>query len=159
MNMNYQPPGSKFPPQVDFQDCGHAATESTSLANYAQWVPITPYELGTYPSVSVVQAYGNITPLHSDGIVRSQMALQLESAPDGTVAQSHQLSDSTSDTNVQLVAPPTNPRKRKAPTLRPDNWEPVKARLIELHINQKRPLPEVKQIVEEEFKPIGFTAT
>ena len=156
---NYQPPGSKFPPQVDIQDCGHAATKSTSLANYAQWVPITPYELGTYPSVSVVQAYGNITPLHSDGIVRSQMALQLESALDGTAAQSYQLSNSTSDTNVQLVAPPTNPRKRKAPTLRPDNWEPVKARLIELHINQKRPLPEVKQIVEEEFKPIGFTAT
>ncbi|KAK5019462.1 hypothetical protein LTR60_000281 [Cryomyces antarcticus] len=31
------------------------------------------------------------------------------------------------------MGPPTKPRKRKAPTLRADAWEPYKARIIELH--------------------------
>jgi len=42
--------------------------------------------------------------------------------------------------------------------LRRDEWEPVKARVVELHISQKLPLPEVRKIVEEEFKSSGFTA-
>jgi hypothetical protein len=40
-----------------------------------------------------------------------------------------------------------------------DDWEPVKARVIKLHVVQKLPLPDVMQIVEEEFKSINFTAT
>jgi hypothetical protein len=59
----------------------------------------------------------------------------------------------------QSMPPPTQSRKRKAPTLHGDDWEPVKARVIELHIEQKLPLPKVKEIVEEEFKPLGFNAT
>ncbi|PVH70226.1 hypothetical protein DL98DRAFT_388852, partial [Cadophora sp. DSE1049] len=50
-------------------------------------------------------------------------------------------------------------RKRKAQTLRDEDWEPVKRRVIELHITQNIPLPEVKIRVEEEFKSSGFTAT
>ncbi|KAH8592587.1 hypothetical protein B0O99DRAFT_464286, partial [Bisporella sp. PMI_857] len=55
--------------------------------------------------------------------------------------------------------PRPNSRKRKAPTLRADDWEPVKARVIELYIDRERPLPEVKEVVEQEFNSIGFTAT
>ena len=46
-------------------------------------------------------------------------------------------------------------RKRKAPTLRVDAWEPYKARIIELHIEQGLPLGKVKDTIEKEF---GFTA-
>jgi len=78
-----------------------------------------------------------------------------------TVAQLQELAadNGTHDNDVQTMAPPPNPRKRKAPTLRDDDWKPIKARIIELHITQKRPLPEAKKIVEEEFKVIGFSAT
>lgn len=49
------------------------------------------------------------------------------------------------------MAPPSKPRKRKAPTLRVDVWEPYKARIIELHIEQKLPLRKVKETIREEF--------
>lgn len=51
--------------------------------------------------------------------------------------------------------PPAKPRKRKAPTLRADDWEPYKARIIELHIEQDTPLRKVKEMMERET---GFTA-
>jgi len=50
---------------------------------------------------------------------------------------------------------PANTRKRKAPTLRAEDWEPHKARIIELHIHNAKPLPEVKDIMEKET---GFKA-
>ena len=53
------------------------------------------------------------------------------------------------------MGPPTKPRKRKAPTLRADAWEPYKARIVELHIRQGLPLREVREIIMKEF---GFTA-
>ena len=53
------------------------------------------------------------------------------------------------------MGPPAKPRKRKAPTLRADAWEPYKARIIELHIQQGLPLREVKENIMNEF---GFTA-
>jgi len=53
------------------------------------------------------------------------------------------------------MAPLAQPRKRKAPILRADDWEPYKARIIELHITQNHPLGKVKEIVKEEF---GFIA-
>jgi hypothetical protein len=61
--------------------------------------------------------------------------------------------------NIQLTqstgnATTANTRKRKAPTLRVEDWEPYKARVIELHIDQNRPLPEVKAIMENS----GFKA-
>lgn len=48
------------------------------------------------------------------------------------------------------------PRKRKAATLRAKDWEPYKARIVELHISEDRPLEEVMQLMELEF---GFSAT
>lgn len=53
------------------------------------------------------------------------------------------------------MGPPTQPRKKKARTLRADDWEPYKAQIIELHITQKLPLRKVKEMIKEEF---GFTA-
>lgn len=53
------------------------------------------------------------------------------------------------------MGPPTKGRKRKAPTLRADAWEPYKDRILELHITQKLPLREVKERISSEF---GFTA-
>ncbi|KIN05215.1 hypothetical protein OIDMADRAFT_66026, partial [Oidiodendron maius Zn] len=53
------------------------------------------------------------------------------------------------------MRPPIKSRKRKAPTLKADAWEPYKARVIELHINQGMPLQKVKEIIENEF---NFTA-
>jgi hypothetical protein len=51
--------------------------------------------------------------------------------------------------------PPAKKRKKKAPTLRADQWEPYRDRIKELHIDQNLPLREVKNVIEREF---GFTA-
>lgn len=53
------------------------------------------------------------------------------------------------------MAPPTQPRKRKAPTLREADWEPYKARILDLHTAQRLSLSKVKQVIEEES---GFKA-
>ena len=49
----------------------------------------------------------------------------------------------------------TRPRKKKARTLRETDWEPYKDRIIQLHHVEKRPLPEVRILIEQEF---GFIA-
>lgn len=49
----------------------------------------------------------------------------------------------------------TRPRKKKARTLRESDWEPYKDRIIQLHHVEKRPLPEVRILIEQEF---GFIA-
>ena len=61
------------------------------------------------------------------------------------------------DVLAPSMGPPTKTRKRKAPTLRAVDWEPYKARIIELHITQKPQLSlkEVKDTMEREF---GFVA-
>ncbi|TKA52018.1 hypothetical protein B0A49_12511 [Cryomyces minteri] len=48
------------------------------------------------------------------------------------------------------MGPPAKRRKRKAPTLRADAWEPYKARITELHVRQKLPLRQVKDTIERE---------
>jgi hypothetical protein len=53
------------------------------------------------------------------------------------------------------MGPPARPRKRKAPTLRADDWEPYKKRILDLHAIQGLPLPKVRQMIEEEY---GFKA-
>jgi hypothetical protein len=132
--------------------------ERLSPNNYIQHFPLS-YNQGEYLPSRAVQPYGNIP--HQSGFTEDQISLSLDSTPTATVAQPHQLhiSNRTNDTHVQPMAQPPKSRKRKAPTLRRDEWEPVKARVIELHSNQSLPLPKVKEIVEEEFKSIRFTAT
>lgn len=59
------------------------------------------------------------------------------------------------DQPMDLMGPPTRRRKRKVATIPAQDWEPYKARIIELHIKLKHKLPEVKQILEDEH---GFVA-
>ncbi|KAJ6779294.1 hypothetical protein PWT90_07909 [Aphanocladium album] len=47
-------------------------------------------------------------------------------------------------------------RRRKAPTLREHDWEPLKARIVDLHVKQNLALPEVKTLMQKEY---GFEAT
>ena len=65
--------------------------------------------------------------------------------------------NNTKDITAPSIGPPTRTRKRKARTLRADDWKPYKARIIELHIDREPPLPlrEVKDTIEAEF---GFVA-
>lgn len=72
----------------------------------------------------------------------------------------NQLHSAQSSSDTQRIPatsmdPPANPRKRKAPTLRAEAWEPYKARIIELHIERGKSLREVKEEMERET---GFTA-
>ena len=53
------------------------------------------------------------------------------------------------------MGPPAQPRKRKAPTLHIDAWEPYKDRILELHVTQRLPLPEVRQKIKKDY---GFEA-
>jgi hypothetical protein len=68
----------------------------------------------------------------------------------------------TDDAAESMIPPPhldtvpaTPQRKKKARTLRESDWEPYKEKVIQLHLHEKRPLPEVKTLMEQEF---GFTA-
>lgn len=72
-------------------------------------------------------------------------------------AQSHHVQpfSDIQDTPVLSMGPPTKTRKRKAPTLRREAWDPYQDRIKELHITQRLPLREVKDIIEKEF---GFIA-
>jgi len=149
--MDYSWPGGWFPPQdpTPWTLLPFSAPEYPAIlsipADFQQWIS-TAYEQSEHVTTSAV----HVVPHQSEFPYAND-----------TIAQSHQLqlSDNTNAHNVQSMAPPPNPRKRKAPTLRQEDWEPVKARIVELHITQNMPLPEVKQIVEEEFKSIGFIAT
>ncbi|KAF2755063.1 hypothetical protein EJ05DRAFT_478872 [Pseudovirgaria hyperparasitica] len=51
--------------------------------------------------------------------------------------------------------PPALPRKRKAPTLRADDWESYKERILDLYVEQKLPLKTFRQKIEAEY---GFKA-
>ena len=70
-------------------------------------------------------------------------------------AQSFQLPSDVQDIAAPPIPPPTKTRKRKAPTLTADAWNPYKDRIVELHIEQNLPLSKVKETMEKEF---GFTA-
>lgn len=58
-------------------------------------------------------------------------------------------------TTTPTPGPPRKSRKKKAPTLRDEDFEPFKDRILELYETQKLPLGKVKSMIEEEF---GFTA-
>ncbi|KAG7427486.1 Nephrocystin-3 [Fusarium oxysporum f. sp. raphani] len=58
-------------------------------------------------------------------------------------------------TPTPTTGPPRKNRKKKAPTLRDEDWEPFKDRILELYETHKLPLEKVKTMIEEEF---GFTA-
>ncbi|KLO88867.1 uncharacterized protein LW93_12282 [Fusarium fujikuroi] len=58
-------------------------------------------------------------------------------------------------TPTPTTGPPRKSRKKKAPTLRDEDFEPFKDRILELYETQKLSLEKVKSMIEEEF---GFTA-
>lgn len=70
-------------------------------------------------------------------------------------AQSFQLPSDVQDIAAPPILPPTKMRKRKAPKLTAEAWNPYKDRIVELHIEQNLPLSKVKETMEKEF---GFTA-
>ncbi len=47
-------------------------------------------------------------------------------------------------------------RKRRAPTTKDHHWEPLKARIIELHTEEKLPVKKLMAVIQEET---GFDAT
>jgi hypothetical protein len=57
------------------------------------------------------------------------------------------------------MALPTKKRKGKAPTLRTDDFEPYKARIIELHIDQGIPFLKVKDLTQRERYPAVLVET
>jgi hypothetical protein len=58
-------------------------------------------------------------------------------------------------TEQQPTPSPAASRRKKVPTLHESDWAPYKERIVELHVREKRPLGEVKAIMEKEF---GFCA-
>ncbi|CVK92099.1 uncharacterized protein FMAN_07085 [Fusarium mangiferae] len=58
-------------------------------------------------------------------------------------------------TPTPTPGPPRKSRKKKAPTLRDEDFEPFKDRILELYETKKLSLEKVKSMIEEEF---GFTA-
>ena len=92
-------------------------------------------------------AYADIQQLHHP----------FDPRPAPYAAQSHYVQpfSDIQDTPVLPMGPPTNTRKRKAPTLRRKAWDPYQDRIKELHITQRLPLWKVKDTIEKEF---GFTA-
>ncbi|KAH7134952.1 hypothetical protein B0J11DRAFT_148585 [Dendryphion nanum] len=80
------------------------------------------------------------------------------SPPQPPMSQHDRDMDSMEDIQTIIVpsmGPPSRPRKRKATTIRADAWVPYKARILELHIEQKIPLKKVIEVIKDEF---GFTA-
>jgi hypothetical protein len=66
-----------------------------------------------------------------------------------------QFASASTSAPASPMGAPIRLRKRKAATLRADDWEPYKMHILDLHIKQKKTLPEVMRIVEEKY---GFKA-
>lgn len=58
-------------------------------------------------------------------------------------------------TPIMPMVPQKPPRKRKAATLRAADWEPYRKRILELHIEEKRSVQQVKRLMEDKY---GFKA-
>jgi hypothetical protein len=163
--MDYPHPGSEALPQGVWhltQRLTQSQPDTTAVHphNFIR-LPRFPYDQATFFVAPAVQNHVSIALLHLGLNERMPSApAQGQTAP---VVLSHQPTTpdghNSNGVGVQPMGPPPKSRKRKAPTLREDDWEPVKARVIELHVTQNLPLPEVKKIVEDELKSRGFTAT
>jgi hypothetical protein len=97
-----------------------------------------------------------LEPIHSLGQLPSSDNYMLHSfnsspLPNPSTSTGEQAPSDAQNVVITSMGPPSKPRKPKAPTLRADDWEPYKARIIELHIEQNVPLPKVRDIIEQEF--------
>ena len=118
------------------------------------------HENAYFANQETQQHHDHPTLTRQEGFSASQTSFSAGQSPGTAATQLLQflITDEADSVPAQPMAPPSL-RKRKAPTLGADKWQPVKARVIELYTSQNLPLPEVKRIVEEEFKSSGFTAT
>ncbi|OCL06080.1 hypothetical protein AOQ84DRAFT_441071 [Glonium stellatum] len=148
-------PGQTFQPYSTSMGFEDAASEPlpplgqlTSAHNY------TSHNIGPSPA-----PYNPDPPLtsYNFGPPPAPYTFDPRSAPYINPQQNDPPSSDAQRTAAPSMGPPARPRKRKAPTLRADEWEPYKARVIELHIERDPPLPlpKVKDAIEAEF---GFVA-
>jgi hypothetical protein len=85
-------------------------------------------------------------------------AWQPDVAHSGAVLTSTSRPASTSAASTgpaSSMRPPDRPRKRKAATLREEDWKPYKKPILDLHIEQKVPLQKVRELIVEKY---GFKA-
>ena len=145
-------------------DNNFSATDNP-FANYTRWQNL-PSPIASTPSPNAMDVdldvgVGSTTSLNSSGISTHQSFLLANYTPTPIVESFQQQAPTDNIDNINVRAralPPSRPRTRKAPTLRREDWEPVKARVIELHIAQNLSLPETKKFIDVEFKAIGFSA-
>ncbi|KAM0246840.1 hypothetical protein ACHAP5_004462 [Fusarium lateritium] len=113
---------------------------------------------GIDPTWLQLEAY-NPLHLNPQGFMEDQNhILQSRRVPQDSLIQAPQDMESLVDFDGSLVSsmgPPPKHRKKKAPTRRAKDWEPYKARILDLHDTQNLPLETVKNMIETEF---GFTA-
>jgi Clr5 domain len=104
-----------------------------------------------YPAFNTVPTFGQLASTFN----YEPHSFDQSPAPYNNQPLNFQPPSNIRDTAAPSMGPPTRMRKRKAPTLRVDAWEPYKARIIELHIEQGLSLGKVKDAIEKEF---AFTA-
>jgi hypothetical protein len=114
---------------------------------------VSAFTLQTQRSGGLVTTTQNHAP-HPLGPLLQPGHMQHDAAFAGNNSQSASAS-TTAAGPASPMGPPDRPRKRKAATLCADYWEPYKKRILDLHIEQKKPLPEVRQTIEKEY---GFKA-
>jgi hypothetical protein len=111
------------------------------------------------PSSQAIEPYSMYSILEEpiSETLNSHILHSFDSFPAPHTTQSHDVQplSNNQDRSVQAMGPPTNTRRKKAPTLRCEAWAPYKDRIVELHITLGLPLREVKIMIEKEF---GFTA-
>jgi hypothetical protein len=145
--------GGLLPPSSNYE--GPATAQDPT--KFTPW-SATPHPQDGSLTTTAKQVYGNAGVSQHGHQANSRTTSSQDIYSSNSFAQLPLL-HITVDNNAQPMAPPANSRKRKAQALRDEDWEPVKARVIELHITQDRPLHEVKGIIESEFANLGFSAT
>ena len=131
------------------------STADPTFFNYHAPEPLYPMLSQGLPSHAT--EFDGIYPAHEQPAftLPHTHLFNLLPTPQTTQPQNIQHLSNTQYIPAEPMGPPINKRKRKAPTLRADAWEPYKDRIVELHVTQNLPLPKVKDIIQEEF---GFTA-
>jgi hypothetical protein len=139
-------PGDLFPPAAS-QTVYHnpPAQQTYELHGFGttfSFHPPTQYPGG---QLAVTQNHAQLHPSSLFTVLPSPVPHHSESAGN-TQSEYAAPAGSTS-----LMDPPARPRKRKAPTLRANDWEPYKERILQLHVEEELPLPKVMQLIEEEY--------
>ncbi|KAF5666739.1 kinesin light chain 2 [Fusarium circinatum] len=92
---------------------------------------------------------------HSSAPLDPAYGFFVQGLQDGSSVDNLEVLGAAQITPTATIGPPRKTRKKKAPTLRDEDFEPFKDRILELYETHKLPLEKVKTMIEEEF---GFTA-